>query len=367
MGKTDAVERPIRLATVGTGGFSGAHIKSLVRLRDEGHCAVEIGAVTSRSGAGFDALRKRFGLECFTTDVDGVMADPTIDGVILCVPHEAHMPLALKALEAGKHVLVEKPMARTLAEARPMVAAARERGVVLMVGQCERFLPQMPTLKQRLAAGELGRIHSARVDAMQNASMFIPADHWYRDGVRAGGGVVMSVGIHRLDLLRYLLGDVKRVTATCRTIDPRFVNGAEDLAVATLDMVNGAVCEFYACWSAFRVRCSEGLMIYGDRGTVHAVPDEAGQFGEVRMATSATVDPEARGFMDQFAGFEPVQADPSLPTSDPVANELAHFVHCCLTGSEPVCSGRDNLRTLAVVEAIYASSREGCPVEVQQS
>ncbi len=120
---------PLRLAVIGAGGFAGAHLKAATRLADQ----VRVDALASRSQGGLDRLGSRFGLARTTTDVDAVFADPDIDAVVLCTPHATHAPLALAALGRGKHVLVEKPMADSLAAGEAMVAAAVAAGRVLLV------------------------------------------------------------------------------------------------------------------------------------------------------------------------------------------------------------------------------------------
>ena len=348
-------DRPLRYAVIGAGSFCGAHIKGVIRLAKEGHSAVEVAAVADISDASFPRLRERFGLARLTTDVAAVLGDPAIDAVSICVPHDRHAELAIAAARAGKHALVEKPMACAVAEAEAMVAAAEQNGALLMVGQCERFDRQNQALKRRIDAGELGRIHSVRIDVMQNAAAFVSPGHWYLDRRRAGGGVVISVGVHRIDLVRYLVGEVRRVTAQCRTVNPMFNHGAEDLAVALLELDGGALCEFFATWSAFRVRYIEGLMLFGDKGAVHAIPEAPAQYGAVQLASTANCPPAAAGFAGQFGGYAPLPTDGSLPTEDPVTNELAHFFACCRSGTQPLTSGQDNLKTMRVIEAIYGA------------
>jgi predicted dehydrogenase len=249
-----------------------------------------------------------------------------------------------------------------------MIAAAQQAGVQLMVGQCQRYDPAYRGLKRVVDSGELGPIRAVRIDAMQNAAAFVSDGHWYRDAKHAGGGIVISVAIHKIDLLRYLLGDVVRVSARCQTINPLFINGAEDLAMATFEFANGAWGELFATWGAYRLRYSENLMIFGDKGAVHALPEKETAIGPALVASESRSPRAEFGWLGQFGGFAPVPSDAAgLPSADSFGNELAHFAECCRTGAEPLSSGRDNRCTMQVIFAIYESARTGRPVELSKN
>jgi predicted dehydrogenase len=182
------------------------------------------------------------------------------------------------------------------------------------------------------------------------------------DGALAGGGIVISVSVHRIDLMRYLVGDVQRVFAVCRRGGSPYTNGAEDYASAILEFANGAIGEHFATYSGFRMPYSESFMLFGQNGSVHAVPNPGTDRAPALYATRAHSAPreEASAWKSMFTGFLPVEPDASgLPTDNSFANEIAHFVTCCRTGQEPISSGRDNLGTMAVIFGIYESARTG--------
>ena len=208
-------DRPLRVIMVGAGGFAGAHLKHLVGRDD-----VELVAVVSRSERGFPRFQERFGVaaaETWSTDLTDVLVNNAIDAAVVCVPHDQHVPVTKQLLAAGVHVLVEKPFAANHAEAAPLVQDAADNGLQLMVGQCERFDQQLEQLQAIVAAGDIGHVHTGRIDVMQGAETFLPPDHWYFNGNR-GGGILASVAVHRIDLIRYLLGPVARVWAHQRTV-----------------------------------------------------------------------------------------------------------------------------------------------------
>jgi predicted dehydrogenase len=304
------------------------------------------------------------GVERVFTDAETMISDVACDAVDVCTPPDQHAPLVRTAIEAGKHVLVEKPFTLSLAEARELVAAADRARVTLMVAQNQRFLPSHQAARAIIASGELGEIRAVRTDSVQHWGGFLPADHWQYDGARAGGGAVIGVAVHRLDLLRFLVGDVARVSATVRTTSPRFVNGAEEYAAVTLEFENGALGQSFATVSAFRAPWSEQLLVFGDRGTIHASPAPGNVRSRAFVASDARSAPVVE-WADQFRGFEPVDVEAAgLPSESGQVNEILHFASCCRTGGDPFSSGRDNLGTMALVAAIYESARSGSPVEV---
>ena len=200
-------------------------------------------------------------------------------------------------------MLVEKPFAVTLADCRELVDAADRAGVTLMVAQNQRFLPPYRAAKararRRRARARSAASASTRCSAGRRSSRRATGT---TTRSRAGGGVVISVAVHRIDLMRYLVGDVVRVSAVCRTTRPEYVNGAEDQATATLELANGALGEMFATSSAFRMPWSESFMIFGDDGTMHAAPAPGNIRGPAVVASSRRTPP-ATEWLDQVAGF----------------------------------------------------------------
>src|SRR5262249_13231781 len=193
--------------------------------------------------------------------------------------------------------------------------------------------------KAVIAAGGLGAVRAARSDSIQGWPALIAAGHWQYDGARAGGGVVVNVAVHRIDLLRYLVGEVRRASsAVCRTMLPYFVNGAEDYAAVTLDFENGAVGQLFATCSAFRSPWSEQFMIFGEAGVIHAVP-EPGQLRGPAFVATPSRSPRIAEWFDQFAGFEPLAAPDGLPTESGHVKAILPFAKRCPTAAGPPLTG----------------------------
>ena len=354
----------LRVALIGCGGISGAHAHA---YRTLGPDVARVMACADSTLPLAERRATELGAPFVTDDYRAAIHRSDVDAVDICLPHHLHAEVALAALAAGKHVLVEKPMACSLAECRAMVDGATRAGRTLMVAQCQRYMPSYRGVRRLVTEGALGPVRAVRFDSMQNAPAFLHPDHWLFDSRLAGGGIVISVSVHRIDLVRYFVGDVRRVQALTRPGASPYRNGAEDYAAAVLEFENGAIGEHFATYSGFRMPYSEMFMLFGDRGAVHALPPAGSSMGPALYATADRDDAATRGsdWNAQFNGFLPVPPDQGdLPTGDGFANEIAHFAECCRSGAEPLSSGRDNLGTMKVIFGIYRAAETGAWVDL---
>ncbi len=353
----------LRVGLIGCGGISNAHARGYAAL------GADVARVIATADVTAELAQRRaqeLGAAQATTDYRVVLANREVEAVDICLPHHLHAEVAIAAAQAGKHVLVEKPMACSMEQCRAMVTAAEQAGVTLMVAQVQRYTPSYRGVRRLVQSGELGIIRAVRFDSMQNLQL--APGHWLYDGTLAGGGIVISVSVHRIDLIRYFVGDVRRVAAICRSGGPPYQHGAEDYASATLEFENGAIGEHFATYSGFRMPYSESFMLFGDDGAVHALPEPGHSQGPAFYVSRQheALPAAAPRWERQFSGFLPVEPDAAgLPSNDGFTNELAHFAGCCRSGAEPLSSGRDNLGTMAVIFGIYESARQGgMPVQL---
>ena len=279
----------LRIVLVGAGNIASHHLPAYQQFPDEVElvavCDLDEGLARKRAGEA--------GVGNVYTDVETMLREIECDAFDICVTPDQHAPIALAAIDAGKHVLVEKPFAPSLAECRRLVSRAEGAGVTLMVAQNQRFLPSHQTARAIIASGELGEIRAVRTDSVQHWADFLGPGHWQYDGARAGGGAVIGVAVHRLDLARFLVGDVRRVSAVLKTSSPHFVNGAEEYAAATFEFENGALGQAFATVSAFRTPWSESLLVYGERGTMHASPVPGNVRSRIFVASERRSPPAA--------------------------------------------------------------------------
>lgn len=357
-----SAERALRIGLIGAGNIAAAHVQAFSQCADR----VQVAAVCDIDEGRAARLAGELGATAYT-DVAQMIAEAPIDAVDVCTTHDQHAEAAVAAADAGYHVLVEKPMACSLSECRAMVDAADKAGVTLMIAQYQRYVAIYRGVKELLDAGEIGAVRAVRLDTMQNLldpylSASYPAGHWLFDGSRAGGGIVISVSVHKIDLLRYFVGDLVRVNALCRTMDPAFINGAEDYAVALLEFENGAVGELFGTYSGFRVPWGEHFTIFGEQGAIYGMaPHPEGKTPAMVASASRLAQLPEPGH-DPSDDFVAVPPSGDLPTEHPLVNQILHFADCCATGAEPISSGRDNLGTMKAIFAIYESSRTGKPI-----
>ena len=360
--------KPLKVGLIGTGDISRAHLTAYAQFPEK----VQLTAVCDIREDAVREFAREAKVDAIYLDYEKILKEADVDAVDICTIHDQHAPQVIAAAEAGKHILLEKPMGITMKECREMIAATDKAGVTFMIAQMRRYAPHHQAVRRVIQEGELGTIRAARCESMVNILQMVPPPHWCYDGKRAGGGVIIGATIHQLDLLRYFVGDVSRVTAIRRTVNPEFHNGAEDYVAATLEFENGAIGEVFADFATPRAPWVRHFMIIGDDGTVFSFTPPVGKELTLERPREAMVSissrkrsPAEEGQADWMSGFVPLEPDPEgLPSEDPFANEILHFEECCREGKEPISSGRDNLGTMKVVLGIYESIRTGKAVDL---
>lgn len=362
---------PLRVGLIGAGGISRQHLPAY-RLDPE---RVRLGAVCDiREDAAREfASEADVDASAIFTDAREMCELADIDAVDICTIHDTHAELAIAAAEAGKHVLLEKPMAISLDECRAIVEATEEAGVTFMVAQHLRHVPSYMALRRRIQAGELGRIWSARVDTFLTAALDDPnqpiaprSGWWGFDGKRGGGGVVTLLSVHHLDLMRYFVGEVVRVDARAWRGHPSFTNDAEDRAVATLEFANGAIGNLTASLTS-RAPWLFQTVILGDQGAAWTPPpaENTPLMWHRVPAVMTSARQEGDESFNPATSFQQIDtSDLTLPTDNPYINEIIHFATCCEDGAEPISGGRDNIETMKLVFGIYESAQSGSPVDL---
>ena len=195
--------------------------------------------------------------------------------MLLALPNHLHLEGCRQAAAASKHILLEKPIARTPAEADAVIAAARQAGVMLMIAHSDRYSPVFRETRRLLDQDALGEVIALHVDHYSN--YVNPPGGWRRSRELIGGGCVMDTGIHQLDLLSWYLGPPAEVFAYSAT-DPARLE-AEVVCAAVFRFVGGAIAEFFCNWGAFRsppvrIRQNEGLSVFGKRATLYVMDHE---------------------------------------------------------------------------------------------
>lgn len=291
-----------------------------------------------------------------TADFTRAVSDPDVKGVILALPHTLHHSLAMQALKAGKHVMVEKPISLTLEEADDMVAAANRGGLVLFVAHVLRFRPALQFIQRVIADGSMGapifaRYHNEHWPNLRENAWLAAWDE---------GGVYVSGAIHHADLMRWWMGDVKAVTGHAIQVRPEYkASGREDHTMMVYDFASGAMGEStysYASHHAHMqpaveaaVTLSEGDILLFTDGAIHVF--RAGQ----------------PAFLDQPGTVAFRMRPPQGMGEAGSAAEVPHFSKCILEGRRPVIAAWDARLALELVLLARQSAHEGRKLPVPAS
>jgi len=308
-------------------------------------------------------------------EYEHLLAARGIDAVSICLPNALHAPVSIAALQAGKHVLVEKPLARNSAESHTMIDAARATGRLLMVSFDKRYRGDVQWIKEYIDSGALGKIYYAKAHWMRRAG--IPRlGSWFVSKEQAGGGPLIDLGVHVLDIAMYLLGEPRPHAVSANTYaefgprglknwsgreqfsDERRPYEVEDLATAfvrlegdgtTTDRQTTLLLE--ASWATHSAVGDDfGVTLYGSEGGVELFVRNYGYDDTVRV------------FSD-VAGV-PVDSAPKIPKGKGHLHVIERFVAATLDGAPPIPSAEEGLRRVAVIEGCYRSALEGREVVI---
>jgi predicted dehydrogenase len=345
-------EGVFNVGIIGTGGIARFHARG---LREESS-SLSLKAICDNDVEAMAPFSEEFEVDRRFSNFEELLKDPAIDAVLILLPHSLHVNTCLRAFERGKHVLIEKPIARNIEEADRIIEAAEKAGLTLMVGHNQRFMPIYRKVKNLIAENALGELFCIHIDHHQNFRR--EKGHWWRSKEAVGGGSVIGSGIHRLDLLLWYLGDVEEVFAYA-VDDPRRLE-AEVVCAAVLRFKGGAIGEFFCNWGVFqaprsRTYWGEGLSVFGKRGTLYL------EDGETLILTHP--DQPEREIQRKTPGTDPVEvkAEPVVPSM------WEHFAECIRSRKQPLTSGEQGRRALELVEAIYRSVDSGKPIRLPLS
>jgi UDP-N-acetyl-2-amino-2-deoxyglucuronate dehydrogenase len=293
-----------------------------------------------------------FGVPC-ETSYERLLARPDVDAVAICTPSGGHAAQTIAAARAGKHVLVEKPMALTTEDADAMIAACRDAGVRLGVALQRRTEPAYQAVRSAITEGVLGSpvMGLALIPYHRTQAYYDSAD-WRGTWAGDGGGALMNQGIHIADLLLWFMGDVDEVQARVATVS-HDIEVEDDLA-ATLRFKSGALGSVLATTAA-APGFPHRVEVYGTRGGVQLEAEAIVRWeGEAAPKVDDALRP---GTASAGAGSSPTGI-----TATGHARVMADFVAAIREGRAPLISGEEGRRSLALVLAVYQAARTGRPV-----
>lgn len=338
-------QNELGFAILGAGMVAEYHLNAIQECADLGARLVGVGHYNP---ARFDDISQHFGAPA--RSYDELLADPTVDAVCICTPSGQHAEQAIAAASSGKHVLVEKPMALTLADADAMIAACRENGVQLGVCLQRRAEPLFRRVHDAIHGGDLGEttLGVVTMPYLRDEPYYAQAD-WRGTWAMDGGGVLMNQGIHIIDLLLWFMGDPVEVHGFAdsrhRSVE------IEDTAGAVLRFANGAVATITATVAAdpgFPHR----LEVYGTNGGIQIEGESVLRWG-LADKSKATVEPWPVATEQVDPGMA---GDPrGISTSGHIAI-LKDFIAGINRGEDPVIDGAEGRRSLAAILAVYEDS-----------
>jgi predicted dehydrogenase len=335
----------MRFALIGAGAIGTVHARLIDALGDEAELVAVVDQNLERGGK----LAEQYGVHVYPS-ASGAYAAEELDAVGICLPSALHADVAIEALQAGKHVIVEKPVDITLAAADRLIAARRATGLTVSVISQRRFQPPVAQIRSAIDGGALGRVTSGIAEsAFFRPQSYYDGDDWRGTLAVDGGGALMNQGIHALDLLVWMLGRPVQVSAQTGRLAHEGIE-VEDLAGASIVFESGAIGLMLASTAAYPGRPVR-LTIHGDQGT-------------------AVLDDDALAYFASANG-EPPEAPALDGPADWGAVELAHlaqyrdFIAAVREGRPPAVTLEAGRRSLATVLAVYESARTGGPVELE--
>lgn len=329
----------LRIAFTGTGHMAQAHAQSVKRLPD-----VELAAVVNHRPESRAAYAERFGIARQYDSVDALLADGGVDALVVSTPNALHARESIAALEAGTHVLVEKPMATNAAAAEAMVAASKSSGAKLMVAHCWRFDEEVNWLKRQIDAGKLGKI--LRTKGVGVHVNWGPGG-WFVDADLAGGGALADMGIHAIDTVRYLLGDPQPISVYAQVSTEYGDYAVDDCGIIWINWDNGASSIVESGWWWPHADGPEAsTQVYGVEGFAQIFP------------TRMELPDRAAQQVEAIESGYPHPRDPHCPQIM-YDRQMAHFVDCIRRDRTPSPSAEDGLVNMRIVDAALESSRSG--------
>jgi myo-inositol 2-dehydrogenase / D-chiro-inositol 1-dehydrogenase len=335
----------VGVGLVGSGFISEMHAQafSLTAL-------ASVRAVASKSPDHAAAFAGRWGIPWWHTDYRELVGRPDVDLVCVGAPNWLHRDIVVAAAQAGKHVICEKPLARTLQEADEMIAACRSAGVKLMYAEEICFAPKYVRAKELADEGALGEVYLVR----QSEQHYGPHSDWFWDPELAGGGVLMDMGCHGIEFARWVHGkpQARSVSAEVGTFVHYERTKAEDHAIVTVRFDGRRAGLIEASW-AKPGGMDDRAEIVGSRGVTYADllrGSSLTTFSEVGYGYAVEKAPDTRGWT--FTMFDELW-NYGFP------QEMDHFARCVAQDAVPLETGEDGRAVLEIIYAAYRAARHG--------
>ena len=344
----------LKVGVIGIGSISDMHIQAYQKHED-----VELVAFCDLSEERLKEKGAHYGVKQLYTDYRELLADGSIDAVSICTWNDTHAEISIAALEAGKHVLVEKPLSMTVEEAEAVEEAVKRSGKVLQVGFVRRHADNARILKEFIDADELGEIYYAKASILRRLGN---PGGWFSDISKSGGGPLIDLGVHMIDLSWYLMGRPRPVSVSGNTYkklgnrshienlsfyqaadyDPTH-NDVEDLTNALIRFENGASLFVDVSFSLQIKEEETRAQLFGVKGGAEIEPELAIVTEKHNTILNVTPQIDHLGFHFEKA----------------FTNEINHFIETIQTGGTSITPVEDGVELMRIIRAIYESAETG--------
>lgn len=341
-------QKKIKAGVVGMGGMGQSHMRALQAIE-----GVEVVAICDILEERVKDLCKEHKVKHGFTDWEEFVSADGLDAICIATGNALHAPIGVAAAERGIHVITEKPMAMSTAEAQSMVDAAEKAGTYMMCGFNNRFRPEVQHVVQMVERGDLGEIYYAKTNWLRRLGF---PRGWFVRKKDAGGGPLIDLGVHVIDVAHYMMGRPKPVSVFGQTWDfiakkktnlHKHYEGVagyegldvEDMAVALIRFENGAIMNVEASWAGYSTPGDEvNHEIIGTEGSAMLRHGSKLQIHRELDGTMYTLSPDR------------------LP---PSGEKIAHFIACIRGEEEPMIANEDGLFIQKILDGIYASAEKG--------
>ena len=344
----------LKVGVVGGGSISEFHIKPYV-ANDE----VELMALCDSNEQRLAEVGKRYGITTLYSNYAELLKNEEIDAVSICTWNNTHAEIAIAALEAGKHVLVEKPLSMTVEQALAVEASVEKSGKILQVGFVRRHGDNTKLLKQFIDQDEFGEIYYAKASCLRRLGN---PGGWFSDQTKSGGGPLIDLGVHMIDICWYLMGKPRPVSVSGNTYSKLgnrshienlsfykaadynpTINNVEDMANALIRFDNGASLYVDVSFTLHAKKDELFVKMFGEKGGAEIEPELA--MVTEKNNTILNITPQIDSLSFDFEGA--------------FRNEINHFVDCCLEGKETIAPVADGVQVMKMLNAVYESAKTG--------
>jgi predicted dehydrogenase len=331
----------LKIGLVGVGGTAQVnHIPALMKVD-----GLELVGLVDRDPEKAQRVAQKFGIPRWGGRIEDLLDLEDLDAVDICTPNFLHAPMAIAALEAGKHVLCERPLARSAEEAATMVKAAKKADRTLMCAVQHRFRPDAQLLRKFVEKGDLGEVFLAKAGWLRQKTEW-DSDEWRRSKRESGGGVVLDLGFHMLDLALWVLGQ-PRVESVTASVHRSRKGDVEDSATAFFRLAGGATLTLELTWGLLMDKDFAYLNLFGAGGAALLNPFRV-----------------HKGMHGTLVNVTPALETPKNQYRQSMEAQVTHFADSLRAGRKPMGSAEEILAVMELMDAVYRSAEIGKEVKV---